>query len=113
MMSSLLLCHIYIVIVKGEADLMDMIKFPCNDFIALFSPQECNKCHAKCLSISFLLHVYVSVIFKRIIHQWFIISISNIICMSCGRWVSLKEALNSNLGQQEKVIMGNIKKYSG
>lgn len=33
--------------------------------------------------------------------------------MSCGRWVSLKEALNSNLGQQEKVITGNIKKYSG
>lgn len=32
--------------------------------------------------------------------------------MSCGRWVSLEEALNSNLGQQEKVIMGNIFKKS-
>lgn len=32
--------------------------------------------------------------------------------MSCGRWVSLEEALNSNLGQQEKVILGNIFKKS-
>lgn len=40
------------------------------------------------------------------------ILISNIIFMSWGRWVSLEEALNSNLGQQEKVIMGNIFKKS-
>lgn len=33
--------------------------------------------------------------------------------MSCGKWVSLEEALNSNLGQQEKVIMGNILKNPG
>lgn len=33
--------------------------------------------------------------------------------MSWGRWVTLEEALNSNLGQQEKVIMGNTLKNPG
>lgn len=33
--------------------------------------------------------------------------------MSCGKWVSLEEALNSNSGQQEKVIIGKILKNPG
>lgn len=30
--------------------------------------------------------------------------------MSCGRWTSLEEVSNSNLGQQGKLIPGNILK---